>query len=62
MLLLKDQTFISSQIPTEGGEGTDSWLVFLLCAWANLYIHPDLSLENVCGTVVLRTAYAPVQG
>lgn len=40
MLLLKDQTFISSQIPTEGGEGTDGQLVFLLCA--NLYVHTDL--------------------
>lgn len=32
MLVLKDQAFISSQIPTEGGEATDSQLVFLLCA------------------------------
>lgn len=61
MLLLKDQTFISSQIPTEGGEGTDSRLVFLLCAWANLYIRRDPYLENVCGTVVLGASHAPVQ-
>lgn len=28
-VITKDQTFISSQIPTEGGEGMDGQLVFL---------------------------------
>lgn len=60
MLLLKDQTFISSQIPTEGGEGTAGRLVFLLCAWADLYAHTDRYSERVCEIVAFQAAYAPV--
>lgn len=47
MLLLKDQTFISSQIPTEGGEGTDTQLVFSVVCLVQS-IHTRRALFRSC--------------